>query len=340
MKRGMVIGSVILSILLISLICADVAYTGSNPIYATANNSDKNATPGNSNTAVTSEPLATASEIIGRAICMNSDNFHGYYDIRTYEIVINESCPVGTFIGCRQLNGTEGWYDTNNNLVLAGTCPNYQEKESIKAATVENNRLRIINSTTILHCPQNCTCEGGTIKCMLPGGERDMTIVTGKSGNIIVQINGINASTNVTLYKAEDGKVYGVFAGNMTKAVNMLPDQVKERIKEKVNARLDNENITLNEDGSYNYTAEKESKLFGLFSIKTKVTANIDSQTGDIKSISNGKWWSFLASDVHDPILIVGANCGTVAPGNNDACCKNHGYDMWNTTSQQCEFSA
>ena len=89
--------------------------------------------------------------------------------------------------------------------------------EHIKEVKQERNRLKA-NVAAYLdssECPEECTCAGSTIKCEL-NGARQMTIVAGNSGNVIIQIKGINASTNVTLYKA-DGKLYGVFKGNQTK---------------------------------------------------------------------------------------------------------------------------
>lgn len=137
----------------------------------------------------------------------------------------------------------------------------------------ERNRFRL-NQTEV---PENCTRTGSVIKCDVDGG-RIMTVMAGKSGNVIVQVKGINMSTNVTLYKANN-TFYGVFRNNETKAINYLPDQVREKIREKLRAHLENETIELNEDGNYQMRAEKKARLFGLFRVRERVRAHINAET-------------------------------------------------------------
>ena len=206
-------------------------------------------------------------------------------------------------------------------------------RERLKEAIKERNRIKA--TTRAWECPTECTCTGSTIKCTLASG-REMTIIAGNSGNVIVQVKGESMTTNVTLYKS-GGKLYGVFRGNETKIVRMLPDQVKERIRERIQARLDNENITLNEDGSYDYTGQKRARLFFIFPVRMMVRAEIDAETGEVIKVSKPKWWGFLAKDEEEAIL--GVSCGTVTPGQNDACCQNKGFDVWNVEKNQCDFS-
>ncbi len=201
-----------------------------------------------------------------------------------------------------------------------------------EAIVTARNKLKI--TSKLNECPIGCACTGSATKCTFSNGTREMTVTAGKSGNIIIQIKGENITTNVTLYKSGE-KIYGVFKGNVTKAVNMFPDQVKERIRERIRARIENENITLNEDGDYDYKAEKKAKLFSIFPVRVAVRARINSETGDVKDIK-GEWWEFLATDEKEEIL--GASCGTVTPGQNDECCKNKGYDLWDATSGECVF--
>ncbi len=208
-------------------------------------------------------------------------------------------------------------------------------EDKIKDITAEKNRIR--ERIEEEECPGNCTCTGSVTKCRLADGTREMTVVAGKSGNMIVQVKGINGSTKVILYKSEDGKVYGVFRNNETRRIKLLPDQVQERIRERLEKRFEDENITLNEDGSYEYRAHKRARLFFIFPVRLKVQAEIDSETGEIMKVRN-PWWGFLAKDEKaEPIL--GASCGTVTPGMNDECCQNKGYDLWNSEAGECGFS-
>lgn len=208
-----------------------------------------------------------------------------------------------------------------------------QERERAYNVVQEQNRLRIgkINQS---ECPQNCTCSGSGIKCGL-GNEREMTIHAGNSGNTIVQVKKENMSTNVTLYKSED-KVYGIMKDGEIKKVNMLPDQVKEKIERNIQQRGENYEMVLDEKGMYQVQTEKKSRLFLLFPVKEKVRAEINSSNGEVIKVRN-PWWGFLAKDNKE--MIVGSSCGTVTPGYNDECCQNKGYDYWNNDTGECEFT-
>jgi eight-cysteine-cluster-containing protein len=204
--------------------------------------------------------------------------------------------------------------------------------DEIKNLTKERNRLRPENK---IECPLNCTCGGSTVKCGLKAN-REMTVYAGRSGNIIIQIKGENMSTNVTLYKSEEGKIYFI-TDNRTKEVKMLPDQVRERMRERLQEYFQNENMTLNENGTYNYVGDKEAKLFFLFPIKVRIMAEIDAETGNVSNVKT-PWWAFLSKDKEQEPLL-GSSCGTVTPGYNDQCCQTKGYDIWNNAAGECEFS-
>jgi len=163
-------------------------------------------------------------------------------------------------------------------------------KEEIKATIQERNRIHFENKTG-QNCTEGCKCTGVVMKCELENGVREMTIYAGNSGNIIFQVKEINASTQVTLYKNnETGKMIGVFRNNETKEI-ILPDEVKERIREKIlkqnkKAIILNENITLNEDGNYQIRAMKKTKFFFFFTRQTEVEFEVDAETGETTEIT------------------------------------------------------
>ena len=117
----------------------------------------------------------------------------------------------------------------------------------------------------------------------------------------------------------------------------MLPDQVKEKIRERLQRQLEDEKIELSEDGTYLYQAKNKARLFAVFPVKVKVVAEVNSETGEVIKFKKA-WWAFLAKEEGD--LIVGASCGTVTPGYNDECCVNKGYDLYNTETGECEFNS
>ena len=168
-------------------------------------------------------------------------------------------------------------------------------KKQLEKMVMERNRLRIQDQTL---CPVECLCSGSTMKCTLEGG-REMTVTAGKSGNIIVQIKGVNMTTNTPLYKL-NRVVYGIFKDNRTKALNVLPDEVKERIRERIKAKLENQtDIELDEDGIYQVQVRKRARLFFLIPVKEKVKMQIDPETGEFIKIRN-PWWGFLAKDIEE----------------------------------------
>jgi hypothetical protein len=140
-------------------------------------------------------------------------------------------------------------------------------------------------------------CYGSIAKCML-NGTREMTIHAGNSGNIIIQSKNFNSSTKVTLYKSEDGKVYGVFKNNETREI-ILPDEARERIQNRTKAKLQNENITLNENGEYEVQTRKQARLIWMIKVNEKSQFSVDAETGEVTHERNS-WWGFLAKDTQE----------------------------------------
>jgi hypothetical protein len=226
--------------------------------------------------------------IYGYGVNMSSTNIN-------YQIIAKKECSI-----------PENFVGGNREIVNDSYCIDQIQKErqdfTDKKWEImqEKNRIKD-NYTNESECPDNCTCVGSAMKCEFENGTRVMTILAGKSGNIIVQVKDVNASTNITLYK-EDGKVYGVFRDNETHQI-ILPDEVRNRIQEMMKdkrgrtANLTNENITLNETGTYHVDAKKQARLFWLIPVKEKVQFDINSETGEVTKTKT-KWWGFLAKDV------------------------------------------
>ncbi|MEK6833116.1 MAG: hypothetical protein AABY32_03640 [Nanoarchaeota archaeon] len=147
-------------------------------------------------------------------------------------------------------------------------------------------------------CPEGCVCSGSTIKCTFENGTRVMTIYAGKSGNVIVQIQNMNMSTNVTLYRNDEGKVYGKFKNNETKEIKM-PDEIKEKLQNRTKVKLYNESMDLDEEGDYHMNAQKKARLFWMVPVREKVEYSIDSETGEVISTKT-IWWGFLAKDIKE----------------------------------------
>jgi len=207
----------------------------------------------------------------------------------------------------------------------------------IQEVTQEKNKLKIQtqtqdqNQTQTQECPVNCECMGSVTRCQLQEG-REMTVRAGNSGNVIIQSKGVDAATNVELYQSE-GQIYGAFKNNQIRNINILPDEVKERIRARINANIEGEIIELDEEGVYQVQVRKRANFLGLFPVRERVRMEINSETGEVIRVRTS-WWGFLARDEIEQLI---GGCGTVTPGMNDECCQNQGYEFWNSETIQCE---
>ena len=190
-------------------------------------------------------------------------------------------------------NGQEEKIETQNQGENKGIQNEIKSRNRLterEIAEITQTRNRIGSGD----CPANCTCEANVTRCRMMNQTRNMTIYAGNSGNMIIQTKGVNVSTNATLYNS-NGKFYGTF-GNETREMNFLPDQVQERIRERLLTQLQNETISLNENGTYQYQAQQKAKLFSVFSLNMNIEAQVDSETGEVLALKK-PWWAFLASE-------------------------------------------
>ena len=260
--------------------------------------------------------LFLVSFVNAEYICTETDGGLDYYTKgkviltnkigeRTYNTTLNDRC-------FEKILSESYCTDNNHSSKINFNCPNSckdgacirteknliptQTKAKIKKIIQTKNKLKIHAKIGKI-CPIGCTCSGSVMKCKINRG-KEMTIRAGKSGNTIVQIKGINMSTKVELYKDEN-KVYGVFKNNKTKEIKVLPDQVREKIKQKIKAKLQDEEIELNEAGVYKIQARKKAKLFFIFPVKEQVEMQMNSETGEMIRKRNS-WWGFLARDIKE----------------------------------------
>jgi hypothetical protein len=247
-------------------------------VLADGNNTDSNGQPNvisvADNDSVNDSGEIVCCHIYGFGAMMKKVNSQ-------YELIEEDNCTV-----------PEDFVGGGREIVSEKRCEvgyTIRTQRAIQA----RNRLRL-NASEI---PEACTITGSVIRCGLVNG-KIMVVMAGKSGNTIIKFNGgENVSTRSQLYH-HNGQVYGVFE-NETKLIEYVPEQLREIIRERTRARLNNTNITLNENGTYEYQAEKEARFFGVFKVKEKVKWFINPETGEIIE-EMGPWWGFLAKDVEE----------------------------------------
>ena len=190
--------------------------------------------------------------------------------------------------------------DTNNtnnheNETERDNQTRAHNKERIGETIRERNRLGFNES----ELPDNCSITGVVIKCQLKNGTV-MAVFAGKSGNTIIQVRGVNASTRVALYKDNNGTVYGNTSNNKSFIINYFPDQIRERIRARINASTEgNASIEIDEDGQYQVDVQKRARFLGIFKVRERVRFHVDPETGAILN-EHAPWWGFLAKDEKD----------------------------------------
>jgi hypothetical protein len=216
--------------------------------------------------------------------------------------------------GCPTIECIRGEIKENKPRQIKRDNPSNNSRKAIQVQQVVRikNRLHHMIQEANGTCPDNCTCTGSAIKCATADGNREMIIRTGKSGNTIVQVKNSNMSTMVSLFKSEDGEVFGVFKGNQTKKI-VLPDKASEVAKQRIQQRikekhrnqkrimLEDEEIELNEEGYYEAKAKKKARLFWIIPVKEHVNTQIDAETGVVVKQKHS-WWGFLARDVREEV--------------------------------------
>jgi hypothetical protein len=231
--------------------------------------------------------------------------------------------------------GITGSVTTDENSSESGKNQNSEQTYSkeiseSQARNIQQIRNRLQINTETNNCPEGCTCVSSTMRCRLQNEANEMIIRAGNSGITIVQVKNQEMRTSVELYKSGE-KIYGIFKGNKTRVIGILPDKIQSRITEKIKG-LENHQIELNEDGNYHIQAQKKARLLGIIPVREKVKIQMNSETGEIIRIRNS-WWGFLAKDE----LIVGNTCATVSPDSRDECCINKGFNYYNQETGECK---
>ena len=240
--------------------------------FAIAEN-DTNQSGNNTNQTNICSPACDSDEICLNSTCVDNDSDDNETeddeDSGCANITDKTLCEAKK--NCEYNNATQKCVKTTKIKKL---------KESLQA---------YLNST---ECPEDCVCAGSTIKCETENG-REMTVVAGKSGNVIIITQTANASTSVVLIKNSTG-LYGTFSGKVKK-IKYMPDEIKEKVLKKLKiTNATSYNITLNDDGSYVMNIDGKYRVLWIFPRKTTVVMKINSETGDVVIIKK-PWWKFRA---------------------------------------------
>ena len=96
----------------------------------------------------------------------------------------------------------------------------------------------------------------------------------------------------------EENKTFHLSNGRNAE-IKIMPETASQKAIERLGEL--GFNIVLKEVGNdrvaYEFSAEKEGKMFGLFKVKGKVAVEVDAETGEVIKVRR-PWWAFMASGI------------------------------------------
>ena len=141
------------------------------------------------------------------------------------------------------------------------------------------------------------------------GGEM-LRIQTQENNQIRLEVGGVSADCdcNMTQEKVQNQtRLYVGLSNGKNAEIKVMPDKASEtaleRLRLKTCAEDNGCSIELKEIGSgeqaklaYEVKTQRSSKVFGIFSAKMQVQAQVNAETGSVIRVSK-PWWAFLASE-------------------------------------------
>jgi len=221
-------------------------------------------------------------------------------------------------IGVQGQNGTDSNDTSNNDTGSNETSGNETEDEngSNGRTRVTKNKTRFLKRVDFVpwqrrnesECLEGCKCRGAVVSCPTATG-RVMTITAGRSGNVIViTFDKVNASTELELEQESENnetKLRAKLSDGSLSEIKILPDGASKRALKKLRLKNCSEKnkctIELKEvrkgaraRAAYEVQLERHSRILGVFGKKMRVSAEVDSESGEIIKV-NKPWWAFLA---------------------------------------------
>ncbi len=143
-------------------------------------------------------------------------------------------------------------------------------------------------------------------------GESGQKIQVQQQINNMMQLKVGDASANTGMELVQEQtqgktKIMAKLSNGLNAEVKIMPDTASERAIERLKLKVCSEEnecqMELKEVGkgeqvkaAYEVKAQKQAKLFGLFTTKMQVQAQIDAETGEVIQVKK-PWWAFLASE-------------------------------------------
>ena len=237
--------------------------------------------------------------------------------------------PCSKGLECYNMPGSGGPKCVKPNPCSYYKCPGNTEcsiAESYPPKLMCNCKGDKCSSSTIEQgCIASKNIETGeeTISCPTQTGEAVSEeiegVLGGSSGSVEISITKISPerisikaknkeAISESRVSIQDKKLIMQTSNGKNSEIKMMPDTASERAIERLKLKVCSEEnrcvIELKEAGIgnqakvvYEVSVEKQGKFLGLFKVKSKISAEIDAETGELNRIKN-PWWAFLASEI------------------------------------------
>lgn len=175
----------------------------------------------------------------------------------------------------------------NNVPSEDGTCPSVLPSYGTQFNCIKCGDGICVEKENKCNCPDDCKDNGVVLTQNCP----DSSSVECEGGEIISDGTTNNGCTNFKCVKE--------LSNGIKSEIKIMPEVASEKAIEKIGDL--GFNVELKETGQNNdlkfvyqtEEKEKEVKLFGIFKVKMKISAQVDAKTGEIKT--KKPWWSFFA---------------------------------------------
>jgi len=200
----------------------------------------------------------------------------------------------------------------NNDGTYTAQFIEQSELDEIVSSSQERGAILDENSNIIPGFSSELSRQQGQRRMLQPGNYQ---VSGGKGINVqqqanrmMIQVGGISADcplcSEMTQERLQNGtQFYAKLSNGRNAEIKIMPDTASQTALQRFNLRnctedcsieLKEANIGDQVRAVYNFQAQRNSKVFGIFNARMQVQAQVDAETGEVIQV-NKPWWAFLA---------------------------------------------
>ena len=201
----------------------------------------------------------------------------------------------------------------NNDGTYTAQFIEQSELDEIVSSSQERGAILDENSNIIPGFSSELSRQQGQRRMLQPGnyqvsGGKGINIQQQANNRMMIQADGISVDcplcSEMTQERLQNGtQFYAKLSNGRNAEIKIMPDTASQTALQRLNLRncTDDCSIELKEGNIgdqvravYNFQAQRNSKVFGIFNARMQVQAQVDAETGEVIQV-NKPWWAFLA---------------------------------------------